>query len=349
MKSTHTIDRRKLGSTVKSLMGGKYMKDNVSRFRVLAIAFGCLLAFSISARGAEIPVHCEGKGPLSTIQGALRLLNPLVPNTLIITGVCQENVVISGFSRLTLKGKNGATINDASGGNAIVVDIEHSTDILLQGFTINGGAIGVFCSLFSVCQFDGNIIQGATVAGVQFVQSRGTFGANTIQNNGNGVLVFEASSVHTFGGLVIQDNSVDGVNVDYGSSFQSAGDTIRFNNNNGIALYNHGFLFLRGTTVSGNSWYGVAVLGHSSADFDGNNIITGNAISGVLVRDLSFAEFRDPSTVTGNASGLDVECAPQSPVAIGLTNIGGGATNCPQAQASQVNRGAQRQLRKPAP
>jgi hypothetical protein len=41
------------------------------------------------------------------------------------------------------------------------VDIEDSTDVTLQGLTINGGDIGVLCGDFSVCRFKNNTIQNA--------------------------------------------------------------------------------------------------------------------------------------------------------------------------------------------
>jgi hypothetical protein len=267
---------------------------------------------------------------LPTINRALRLLDPQGPNTITVSGTCKENVLIQGFNRLTLIGKNGATINDASGGTGFVVDIEDSTDIALQGFTINGGAGGVQCFNFSICRFDGNTVQGASSEGIAInVQSRATFGANTIQNNGTGLLVFEVSYVRTFGGLVIQQNSFEGVTVDYGSSFESFGDTIQNNGANGIAAYNHDFLLLLGTTVTGNSWYGVAVLGQSAADIDGDNVITGNVLSGVLVRDLSYAEFRSASTVNS------VECQGQFTLVRGFTNLVGATTNCTDISSPQ--------------
>ena len=297
------------------------------RIPILAL-FGCLFFFSTNSRGADLAVFCGGKGPITTIGSALKVLNPAVPNTLTVSGTCKENVVILGFNRLTLKGKPGATIEDASGGTGLVVDIEESTGFVLQGLTINGGAVGVFCSLFSSCRLGGNTVQGSGV-GIQFVQSRGIFGANTIQNNGIGLVVLESSSVRTFGGLVIQNNQNSGVDLDTGGSFASFGDTIRDNGGNGIELNNHGLLLMLGTSVTGNAGYGVMVLAHSSADFEAGNVITGNGISGVFVRDVSFAEFRLPSTITGNLSGLDAECRPQFPATRGaLTNIGGGITNC---------------------
>src|SRR5215813_4125642 len=108
--------------------------------------------------------------------------------------------------RLTLIGGPGATINDASGGTGFVVDIEDSTDVTLQGCTINGCFIAVFCSDFSICRFKRNTIQGALQSGVQVVQSRASFDTNTIQNNLVGLTSLESSSVRSNGGLVVRQN-----------------------------------------------------------------------------------------------------------------------------------------------
>jgi len=65
-----------------------------------------------------------------------------------------------------------------------VVDIEGSTDVTLQGCTINGCFIAVFCSDFSICRFK----------------------RNTIQNNLVGLTSLESSSVRSNGGLVVRQN-----------------------------------------------------------------------------------------------------------------------------------------------
>jgi hypothetical protein len=308
------------------------MYGHLRKLAVLATAFVGLVVLSVGAQAADLNVYCGQKRFPNTINGALQLLNPAGPNTLTVSGTCNENVLIAGFNRLKLRTTTGATINDASGGTDFVVNIDDSTDVVLNGFTINGGVLGVSCGNFSVCRFNRNTIQGASVAGIQLYQSRGTFGVNTLQNNGNGLVVNDASSVRTYGGLVIQQNLGDGVNVSAGSSFQSFGDTIQNNAGNGIASYSHGYLLLLGTTITGNGM-GVAVLGQSAAEF-GNNVITGNGYDGVLVRDLSYASFFGGDTITGNPI-LDVECQDYFTVVRGVTNIGGGITNCTNASAPQ--------------
>jgi parallel beta helix pectate lyase-like protein len=295
----------------------------------MAMAVGCLFLLTANALGADVRVNCGGKTPPTTITGALKLVNPNLPNKLTISGTCNENVVIQGFNRLTLIGGPGATINDTSGGVGIVINIEDSTDVTLRGLIVNGGAVGVLCGDFSVCRFEQDVIQGAVGVGVQAFQSRAGFRSTTLQNNGIGLVSLESSSVRSFGDLIVRLNLGSGVDLDTGGSFASFGDTIRDHGGNGVEVNNHGSVLLVGTTVTGNSLNGVVVVGQSAADIEADNVITGNGHSGVFVRDVSFAEFRGASTVTGNGSGLDVACLPQFPSTRGaLTNIRGGNTNC---------------------
>jgi hypothetical protein len=283
-----------------------------------------LTVLSVGAQGADIAVKCVGK---FTINGALKTLTPAGPNTLTISGTCNENVVIQGFNRLTLLGKLGATINDASGGTGFVVDIEDSTDITLRGFTINGGVVGVFCGNFSVCRFDGNTVQGASQAGVQVVQSRATFDTNTIRSNLIGLTSLESSSVRSNGGLVVQQNQSDGVAVDTNSSFAAFGTKIQNNGYAGIEAQTASLL-INDSSITNNVYFGVVASSHTNASFT-NDVITGNGLNGVVVSDLSFVLFGASNTITGHPSGLDVDCHPQFPATRGaLINIGGGATNC---------------------
>ena len=296
--------------------------------KITSWAFLCAVVLSIGAQGATLRVRCSGNTVPSKINDALKLLNPAGPNTLKVVGTCNENVFIQGFNRLTLIADPTATISDASGGTDIVVNIDDSTDVTLQGFTVTGGVIGVLCGNFSVCRFAGDTIQGASVAGVQAYQSRANFETSTIQNNGNGLVSLESSSARC-DGLVIQQNQASGVIVDTGGSFAAFSTTIRDNSGNGIDALNHGSVILLATTVTGNFANGVNVSGHAAADFEVDNAVTGNGADGVVVKDVSFADFRGANTIIGNGSGRDVDCQPKFPATRGaLANIGGGTTNC---------------------
>ena len=168
----------------------------MSRFRIGAsLCLSVLLLMSVGAvRAAALSVNCGGKGALSSIGGALKVLqNVPGPNTINVSGACHENVVIQSVDRLTLNAVNGASVTDASGGTLDVINIEDSRDVAVNGFTVNAGSgngiNGITCGDFSLCRLSGNVIQGAT-QGVGF----GVFGGaeasvdgDTFQNNSTGL------------------------------------------------------------------------------------------------------------------------------------------------------------------
>ena len=89
------------------------------------------------------------------------------------------------MDRLTLITKKGASITDRSDGSSVVVDIEDSHSVTVQGFTINGGAGGVVCGTASVCYLTGNTIQDGVGIGVGVGGGSHAFlESNVIQNNG---------------------------------------------------------------------------------------------------------------------------------------------------------------------
>ena len=140
-----------------------------------------------SAQAATLNVNCNGssENQLNSIGTALKLLKPEGPNTINVSGSCHENVLIQGFQNLTLNAISGASITDVSGGAGFVVDIEDSTDVTLQGLTINGGDIGVLCGDFSVCRFKNNTIQDAVTGdgiGVWVGRSRASLDGDVVQH-----------------------------------------------------------------------------------------------------------------------------------------------------------------------
>ena len=74
-----------------------------------SIALATLVLSSICAFAAPTPilVNCGAGQSLNRTLGAL---NKLTPATVQFTGTCTEYVLIDGFNNLTIKGTNGATI-----------------------------------------------------------------------------------------------------------------------------------------------------------------------------------------------------------------------------------------------
>jgi hypothetical protein len=291
-------------------------------------------------------VNCNAPaGQLSTIAGALKLLGPSGPNTINVSGSCNENVLIQSFQNLTLNAISAASIADASGGAGIVVDIEDSTDVTLQGFTINGGDVGVFCGDLSVCRFKNNTIQNTTASvsgdgvGVQVGRSRATFDGDVVQHNsGPGVIIGNGSTAY---GVNIQSNSNGLAGIRISGSFFT-GDPASFQNNGtfGVRLINHSTFNLFAGAITGNALSGVTIEGASMANIqggDGPTNISSNGGNGVAIHDLSFAVFVNgappPLTIKGNNTTPDVNCL-QLPfsAANATTDIGGGTTNCTEPQ-----------------
>ncbi len=270
-------------------------------------------------------------------------LNATVPNTINVSGTCKENVVIQGFTRLTLNAFGGASIMDVSGGMGVVVSIGDSTDVTLNGFTISGGDINVLCGDFSVCRFQNNKIQNAVAGsgdgtGVHVARSRASFDADIVQDNAGRGLNIVNGSIALGTNIHVSNNQADGIFVGFGSFFVADAVTIQNNAANGVHVVTHSSFRIVGGTITGNAADGVRVQSGSEATIQSFNEainVVNNGSDGVRLRDLSFVAFQNgglPLNVKGNP-GLDVECSPQFPATRGaLTNIGGGTTNCSEPQ-----------------
>jgi hypothetical protein len=309
----------------KSSIEGASMR-NLTRFVThCGVACGLLIA-SVSLQAKVVNVQCGGsKTDPTTISAALKLLNPNVPNTLNISGNCNENVLINGFTRLTLAGKQGATVTDASGGTAQTILVLDSTDIVFRTLRVDGGLDGVQCDSFSVCRFSKVAVENGG-GGIQITQSRAELDNTTIRRTQNALTSLGASSIRIDTGVTLDSNQ-NGIVVDGGSSLESYGAAITNNHLAGINVAEHAYLFLSSTTISGNG-NGIELVSHSSIHLLDGNTITGNRQFGVYLFDLSFANFDPGNNITGNntsgGKALDVGCFSQYTATRGaLTYIGG--------------------------
>ena len=312
-------------------------ESRVSRFvqnvAVLCLSLACITLFPANARATTQNVNCGGKGTFSTINGALKTLDPQGPNTLIVSGACKENVFIQGFDNLTLTAKPGASINDASGGSAVVVFISDSNRVTLEGFTVNGGGSGVFCFGFSTCHFKNNTIQGVTgFGGVTVIDSKATFWGDVIQDN-SGDGVGAQSSTLSLDGATVQRNRNAGIDLVRGSTLALQNSNVNGNGAaaqaSGVRIAGHSTAELTNNSIAGNNANGVRIFQASAAQFGGGNIVNGNGAAGVGVEDLSYADFAPGNVITGNSGSVDIACLPQFSATRGaLTNVGGGSTNC---------------------
>ena len=293
-----------------------------------------LLAIGVArqyAQAANFSLNCDRDERINKTLRLIAMTNPQGPNRVMVTGSCKENVKIRSMDRLTLITRNGASITDRSNGNLAVVDIEDSRSVILQGFTLNGGAAGVACGTASICYLTGNTIQAAGVGITN--GSRAYLESNVIQNRGGRGATVLGNSLMFSSNDVFQDNGGQGVAVIGGSHFESLNTTF-LNNLVGVEAFLNSTIRLNGGMISGSvcasapspyCGYGVVLLGGAQASFS-NLTITANGGSGIHLEDGAFAVFFGTS-VTGNLSGTDVECAPQFPITRFIAGTGG-ITNC---------------------
>jgi len=313
-----------------------------------------LLFMATSAvKASTLYVHCGGNTGLTSIGAALKALHNSEdhgPSTINVSGACHENVVVQNIDRLTIVGSKGASITDASGGGADVVDIRNS-NLTISGMTIDGlsgvNNDAVDCEQGSHCTLLGNTIQGAAEpVGVYALSSAVIVGG--VLQNGTSDGLFALGDVVAFG-VLIQANPV-GVVVRFGgrarmgwvdpTSFPGIPKTPTTveNNGAGVGIFQAQFA-CTGCVIHGNA--GDGINGDVSAEvrvgpaffLDGSSIapsVTGNTGHGVYLGDLSSGSFAGPpSTVTGNGQP-DILCNSTTSVSRGALNAAGGAahTNC---------------------
>ena len=322
-----------------------------------ALYSGLLLLIATSARASEygttLYVHCGTGSGLNSIGAALKALQHSEgtgPATINVSGACHENVLIQNTDRLTIAGSQGASLTDASGDTADVVDIRNS-NVTITGMTIDGlsgvNQDAVDCEQGSHCTLLGNTIRGeADTVGVYTLSSALIVGG--VLQNGTATGIFAFGDV-TAAGVLIQGNPV-GVVVNFGGrarmvgldpasfpGFAKAQTTIE-NNGAGVRVIQAQFA-CAGCVIHGNG--GDGINGDVSAEVrispfyphDGSSVapsVTANTGHGVYLGDLTSGSFSGPpSTVSGNGQP-DIECNSATAVTRGALVAAGGAvhTNC---------------------
>lgn len=298
-----------------------------------------------SAAAETLRVHCDEGQTISRAIDRLTALGPIGtagPNTLLVSGTCNENVTINGMANLTLEGTPSATINGNANGNGTSLWITESQNITVNNFTING--FGVYCAA-SNCMMNNDTVQNSAGNGVSVgVSASMLLNSSTVQNNAGAGVGIRIDGDVILAGSTVQGNAGGGVMLQSGAvltvTLQSqgfnvigpAGSTIQNNGQDGIlADVNSTLRILLGANITGNARDGIRLEGGSKA-FLSNVSVTGNTGHGVRIGDLSFVEFVNQNTITGNNSGvgtpLDVVCDPQYSATRGIGTLSGTTTNC---------------------
>jgi hypothetical protein len=298
--------------------------------RTLVTVLGTLvvLGYAVSASAAPaIKVDCNKGGSINATLAHLAQAGNTRDITIVVNGTCKENITITAFDHLLLKGGDqGSALQDANG-NAVVL-VLNSYDVALQGFTISGGS-GVNCARGSYCTLNANTVQGASDSGVRVVGSRALLTSNNILHNGGGGIRAEfGASLATDSNSISNNNA--GIEVTNGSTLNARSDKI-WSNYVGLSAFNGAEVELQAVNISGNQQDGVWIEANSTVLFDSPaNVVTGNGSTGVSINDNSFAGFNfgnANNTVSGNGQG-DVVCFGLFSATRGAGTVGG-TTNCP--------------------
>jgi len=298
-----------------------------------------LLAFAGGVNAATLYVECAAKEGLHSIGAALKVLQHVPgPNTVNVSGACNENVVIQSMDHLTLNALNGASINDPSQGANVLLNIADSRDVAINNFIINGTAAGtsgndaVWCQDASVCRFNGDTVQNAPGgAGIGvYSGSYADIEGGFLQNNSGwtGLAVFRSARARAQG-LTSQGNW-RGFVVAEGGHLQLVNSSSTGNTDVGIEVRQGAAVVCNPCTVSGNGSAGVNVEQSSAATFNANSSITGNVGAGINLTNLSSATFDGSGNVTNNNGGQgDIVCNPNYTTAAYLPAAVGKVVNCP--------------------
>jgi nitrous oxidase accessory protein NosD len=250
----------------------------------------------------EAQTHTLECGPTRTISHALKILKP--GDTLLVSGTCNENVVIGQeIARVTLDGQGTATLNGDPSGFTITVT---GAGVTVRGFTIRGGQQGIAVLDGGSAVIDGNVIEDAVMNGITvFRNSTARIVNNVIQNNASsGIQLQHGSSAQIgfsgpptnriSGPNTIQNNGAPGIQVLRGSSAQIFSNTIRGNRSHGILVDRNAQAEIGACVITGNT--GDGIRGVRGAGID-----TGTDATGATPR-------FDDDTNTGSNGGFGVSC-----------------------------------------
>jgi hypothetical protein len=305
---------------------------------ILVLNLGILLPLSGVATAATVRVECSNaKAKIKTIAGGLAQLSLSGPNTLLVSGTCNENVTIDSYELLKIEGNPTATIKGGTDINFDAVTITNARAVELVNLTVEGGGAGVVCGLDSSCRLTSVTARNALSVGAYCGNSSiMRLTSTTLENNGDYGLQLNTNSSVLMESSTIKGNGLvtggAGIAMGSGSSLYASNSFIQDNGEEGgISTSTHATLELQRTILSGNQGDGVSLSGGSTAKVLGSTIMS-NVGHGVRIGDLSYAKFGwIDLNVSGNATTPDVVCDPVSPATRGIRQVilKGGTTNCP--------------------
>lgn len=281
-------------------------EPKTSHRRALVAALISLLWLLPSVGKAQTSISCGSPGAL---QAAIDAAAPGA--TLLVSGTCNENVVIGeDKSDITLDGQGSAIVDGGPAATATSATIQvRGRGIVIKGFTtpgaITGGRHGVQVLRGGTALIDGNKIQSTGGNGIFVTQgSSARIINNTIENNLSG------------DGIQVGENSSARIGILAGSDTTASPNTIQGNGGRGITVSRYSNARIVGNTIANNFSDGVRVVRVSHAEISDNEI-RGNGGDGIEVgqnsgvnlgNDTGTGIFDLPNDTTANNSGSGIRC-----------------------------------------
>jgi hypothetical protein len=215
---------------------------------------------------SSVNVDCSGSNPQAfhSINAALNTLSLVGPNTITVSGTCQENVAVLQRDRLTIQAAAGhvAIIENAAAPPVSTLYIAGSHNIVLNNLVIQGGSPALYISdsssatLVQNCTVQNSVGDGFDIDG----ESEVLIQNSNIKNNSAAGIFISNESQLTFGTYPTQRIRITG------NGFGGGG-----NGNDGLAIdgsqvqLNFGVL-----TVDGNAGAGISMDGGRLQLFGGD-------------------------------------------------------------------------------
>jgi hypothetical protein len=308
-------------------------------FRAIAfVLFVTVWLFPGIAHANSVAVNCPGQ----SLGAAVAALPPNGPNTITVTGTCDnENVVINNMRSLTIvAGTGGAKIVQAQDNDTF--DISLSQDIHLLNLEIAGvpgsmlgsGGTGVFISDASDVKINGCDVHDNEGGGVAATTGSVLSLRNTtIHNNtpgGDGLDVLSNSTAIVIGST-IKDNG-------------SACTTLPNCQANGVGvLTNHSFVVFRGNTlIQSNGDIGISPVNGSTVLLNGPTTIQGHNWTAISLKGGSHLQVTSPAVIRGNGTACPTEAALLVSLSQACGGISGAENSTLNVQAGTIsgNQGA---------
>ena len=304
---------------VISEMRGTKMKAAKGRALVMMAPVAVLLSLAGCGNGGDAQelhdgevwrVNCDAG---ETIAGALS--QALANDTIAISGMCQERVVVNKDG-ITLDGGGSAVIDGGDGGSPVIL-VKGRQNVTIKGVTVRNGLIGLHADGGAAVELDNVTAQDNLLTadrsndsdGSGVVVSRGSTamlrGGRISGNQGKAGLIVTSGSTVVASGLTVENNALQGIGV-YKNSFVELRDCLVRGRHEryAIQVWSRSAAELSGVTSTGNAGDGLAVSSDSYVDLE-EGTITDNGGRGVLAQRGVYVEIAD-STITGNATDLDV-------------------------------------------